>query len=291
MTVSTVLRLVVLLLALAVGMTSSSSAEAQACRRSCIADEVRDARGCCIPPKKPKRTKKKTAPASTKVKSSRTRKVRRKNVGKKSSVKKTQSSRSASDKATKSDKANGGRPSESRGDAAPDSARHPNDLALTRELAPRDSVTPITTETGVGPGDETSEPNDRKILTPAVPEKQVSRTPTWIMLGVGAGLVLSGGALHLFAQANGDQFDAEFSEACPSGCLEADLPDRDSRLQHAKLQLSLGIGAYAVGGLVTAAGLVWFYLDRDRQAPPEESIALTPWADSSSFGVAAGLRF
>ena len=91
----------------------------------------------------------------------------------------------------------------------------------------------------------------------------------WAIAGGGLALLASGAVWQ--AQSSDDfvQFDRDFAERCPLGCVLSQLPPEfNALLDRAETRKSLSMASYGLGAVATAAGVFLIYLD----AGPKERL-------------------
>lgn len=115
---------------------------------------------------------------------------------------------------------------------------------------------------------------------------------------VAGGVVLLGGAAYFDVQSSRgfDDFDADFSMRCPTGCPDSQVPDVVPRLEEAELQQKISLTTYAIGGAVLATGAILLYINRERIVrlagdSDAKSISLIPTVSHQAALVDVHLRF
>lgn len=176
-------------------------------------------------------------------------------------------------------------------------------------VAIRRGLAPVVEQLVISPGEQGS-----VALVFEYPETEVTqkrrRWAAWkpyTMVAAGAALVLTGAALDWHSTRMFDEYDRDYLEECPEGCMSdmelARFADRQTRAQS---EQRLAVIGYAVGGAVLATGVVLSYVGRERTyrkrvrvAPdaadvPQPSTAMgsiAPFVAPGAFGVSAGFRF
>jgi hypothetical protein len=99
----------------------------------------------------------------------------------------------------------------------------------------------------------------------------------WTTAGAGVAIALGGLGLHLVARNQMDQFDADFRRRCPGGCKPdySDVPDLKQDRDSAQLKGDIAVTMMIAGGVATAGGAVWVYLNRPRRVLPAMEVAPT----------------
>jgi tetratricopeptide (TPR) repeat protein len=116
----------------------------------------------------------------------------------------------------------------------------------------------------------------------------------WAVVGAGAAMALGGGALHMQARGNFEDFDTRILQC--GGCVPApevtDLRTRGTSMQQ------LAIGAYAVGGAALVTGAILVFINRPQayRITPEEAnspqgLSVVPLLGPDEGGVLASFRF
>jgi hypothetical protein len=95
----------------------------------------------------------------------------------------------------------------------------------------------------------------------------------WAVVGTGVTVVMIGALTHMAAASNFANYDREFAERCPSpsGCFDSDERNLSARLHRARIQQGVALSSYVVGGLASACGILFIYLNE-----PETLIMRTP---------------
>jgi hypothetical protein len=125
----------------------------------------------------------------------------------------------------------------------------------------------------------------------------------WAVVGAGAAVVLTGGALHYAGAQKIQEANRRANEECSTGCPGGEPPDVKSLRQQGTNMQQAAIAAYAVGGATLVVGSVLAYLNRDQTrvrpydtaepgAPaPRARIELSPFAAPGAPGVSVAVRF
>ncbi len=95
--------------------------------------------------------------------------------------------------------------------------------------------------------------------------------------GGGAAVALAGLGVWFWGRSQMDQFQTDFANTCPTGCL-ADLSDHPKlAAEHdaAQLKGKIAVSMMAVGGVAVAAGVVMAILDRPKRILPDVEVAPT----------------
>lgn len=184
-------------------------------------------------------------------------------------------------------------------------------------VATRRGLAPVVEQVVISPGEQGG-----AALAFEYPEVEVAvstrRWPAWrayAVLGAGAALVLTGGALDWHSTSMFDEYERDyyraFRKACPDGCTEDTAPpeltglgDLEDRRARAENEQRWAVITYAVGGAALATGAVLAYVGRERtirrrvrvrpEAHPGDSAAtsvIVPLVSPEAIGVSAGFRF
>lgn len=116
---------------------------------------------------------------------------------------------------------------------------------------------------------------------------------SWVVVGTGAALAITGGAFHFRSKSNFDSYDDRFQRQCPQGCPLKQIPDNlMNQLSRANRDQDLAVTGYIVGGGALAAGLVLLYLNRPRLLEDQETtstrapgVAVVPTIAPGELGV------
>ncbi|MEM9487925.1 MAG: PEGA domain-containing protein [Myxococcota bacterium] len=122
--------------------------------------------------------------------------------------------------------------------------------------------------------------------------------PAWLPWAVLGGGVITSAVGGFWAQQSidgFDEFDRQWAEACPTGCVGEEPQDLLDDRDRANGQRHLAIGAWVVGGTALAAGLTMLILNRpsgDAPVSPERSrVRITPLASGDQAGLSARVTF
>jgi hypothetical protein len=118
----------------------------------------------------------------------------------------------------------------------------------------------------------------------------------WVV--VGAGAVFLGGAAYFDLQSSRafDDFDEDFTDRCPTGCPDTQVPDVTRRLDSAATQQKIARTTYAIGGAVLATGVILLYVNRERIVRSKgesdtNAVSLIPSVSSGAAHIDVRLRF
>ena len=144
-------------------------------------------------------------------------------------------------------------------------------------VASKPGFAPETTSLVLMPGKEQSHTVKLSVLagkTKMVRRWKASRP--WIVVGVGAGAALVGGALELLSKQKYEDYDNYVNAVCKPECDtatfdESKAPSRTT----AKIENIAGVSLLSVGGAVAIAGLVGVYLNMPH-AVAEHAPTVTP---------------
>lgn len=127
------------------------------------------------------------------------------------------------------------------------------------------------------------------------------RWPTWMpwtVVGAGAVVLATGGALHGQSSSSFADFDKSFDQTCMNGgCNDSEVPDLRAKLDSAERQQQIAVASYVVGGAALVGGLVLVYVNRpqvfrrDLEAGTEREVTIVPVIAPDSAGVSAAFRF
>lgn len=127
------------------------------------------------------------------------------------------------------------------------------------------------------------------------------RWPTWMpwaVVGAGAAVLATGGALHGQSSSSFTDFDKSFDARCmDGGCNEGEVPDLKAKLDSAERQQQIAVTSYIIGGAALVGGLVLVYVNRpqvfrrDIEAGTERELTIVPMIAPDSAGVSAAFRF
>jgi hypothetical protein len=98
------------------------------------------------------------------------------------------------------------------------------------------------------------------------------RWAPWALAASGAAVAIGGLTFSLVGRRDMDTFARHFVAACPTGC-EANLamhPELAEELADARLKGRIGATLMVAGGAITAAGIVWVFLNRPTRTLPVE---------------------
>jgi tetratricopeptide (TPR) repeat protein len=119
---------------------------------------------------------------------------------------------------------------------------------------------------------------------PPPKEKKRKRLWTWVSLGVGAG-ILAGGVV---AGALASHWVDEANKSLDRGDMTG-YDDNESQAKAAAITADI---SYALGGALVVTGVVLYFLeDRSSEEPAAKARIITPYADGTSIGIAAGGTF
>jgi hypothetical protein len=176
-------------------------------------------------------------------------------------------------------------------------------------VAIRRGLAPVVEQLVLAPGEQGS-----VALVFEYPETEVTekrrRWAAWkpyTVVTTGAALVLAGAVLDWHSTRMFDDYDSDYLEACPIGCMPgmepSGLGDRQSQ---AESEQRLAVIGYAAGGVVLATGIVLSYVGRERTyrkrvrvAPDAERTlqpstttgSIVPLVAPGAIGASAGFRF
>jgi tetratricopeptide (TPR) repeat protein len=105
----------------------------------------------------------------------------------------------------------------------------------------------------------------------------------WTVAGAGLAVAAVGIPFQVASSGNFSDFDSEFDDMCPEGCLDADLSDdlKDKKSK-AESQRTIAIAMYATGGIIAATGVVLAVLNRPQ--PLGEDVQITATKNSVAVG-------
>lgn len=117
----------------------------------------------------------------------------------------------------------------------------------------------------------------------------------WAVFASGVAVIGVGVALQLSAAGNIDEFDAEISLACPSGCNPQELPAAvDALRTRGYRQNRSAIGLLSIGSVAAVAGAALLGLNRVRAVPldpSESSVGFAPLVLLDGGGASLSGRF
>lgn len=150
---------------------------------------------------------------------------------------------------------------------------------------------------------ESKEQERLDIVLFSVDEMTVSkrRWPVWMpwaVVGAGAAVLATGGALHSQSSSSFATFDKSFDERCMNGgCNDSEVPDLTNKLNSAERQQQIAVTSYIIGSAAVVGGLVLVFVNRpevfrrDVEAGTERELTIVPVIAPDSAGVSAAFRF
>ncbi len=120
----------------------------------------------------------------------------------------------------------------------------------------------------------------------------------WAVVGAGAAVLATGGAMHTQSSDSFATFDKSFDERCMNGgCNDSEVPDLTDKLDAAERQQQFAVTSYIIGGAAVVGGLVLVFVNRpevfrrDVEAGTERELTIVPLIAPDSAGVNAAFRF
>jgi hypothetical protein len=124
----------------------------------------------------------------------------------------------------------------------------------------------------------------------------------WAVVGAGVAIAGGGGALHALSARGFSAFDAGFAAlpcaamGCSGDQIAAGNPGLPGRLDRARLEQRLAVGAYLVGGAALATGIYLVYrnqphvVEQEGPEPPARGVAVAPVVAPDLIGVLVSVR-
>lgn len=118
----------------------------------------------------------------------------------------------------------------------------------------------------------------------------------WAVVGAGVAIGALGGLSHWGSKSSFQNFDKEFGQACPAGCIDDDPVSPVGKLWWPRWQRNAGIGAYVLAGATVTTGLTLVFLNRPqtyRLYEPNmfEEVPVTPIVSSEGVGLTTTFSF
>jgi hypothetical protein len=123
-------------------------------------------------------------------------------------------------------------------------------------------------------------------------ERRFSSWLPWVVTGSGLAIALVGVGLQFKASSDFDAYDNELARTCPLGCQVGTLPSSlVNREKHARLENTLAITGFAVGGAAIAAGVAMLIFNQPRPIEAEKHIEIQPMLEPGGGGLSLSLGF
>ncbi len=116
----------------------------------------------------------------------------------------------------------------------------------------------------------------------------------WLVAGAGTATLLIGGFLQSRAANNFDRARDQFSEQCPDGCRDDEVPGLSALRRRATWQNRIGVGSMIAGGAVLLTGTVLVILNQSQQFKVDlgaRELELVPALGPRRASVDVTLRF
>ncbi|MGE5186081.1 MAG: hypothetical protein ACM31C_28695 [Acidobacteriota bacterium] len=112
--------------------------------------------------------------------------------------------------------------------------------------------------------------------------------PRLVPLGVGGGgaaVALAGLGVWFWGRSQMDQFQTDFANTCPTGCLAnlSDHPELASERDAARLKGKIAVTMMVVGSAAAIGGVVMAVLDRPHRVLPNVEVAPTPGGAAAMY--------